>query len=1173
MKPVGLCMIIAAFFALQTSIAGADLKVLDRPMWMFPGQQIRIVLEQPEGSGEPDVQVPATLELFDRWDQDSVQRYYFRVLSPGDATLQFSGAAGDLEMPLQVLAWSEAFEPREYENVALPRMWPMDDPGLQRVKTRRTLHSAEDLKRLRENGSPAARAKRWKETSDEDIYHIVPGPCVPRTGGLTLPGLDANRAVGKGCPVCGTEIYKHDAFYPWIFGDINGENAWKVQCPNCKTWFPSNDWRKGDMHSGPFPDDGFGCEPVEPVIAPDGGKWRWGFIAYYHQHRAYMRELTPGILQTAEAYVATGDHTYAHKCAVALLRYAEAMVDMSVNLKHRKRIMRYHGIHNWPVGAPEEDQFTRLSGSFMYIQPNWDTPRMEDCARAWDLIYDAIADDEALLQFARRHNHPEMESIEDFRRFIDAGVMRVTAQAAMDNAVARNFPQQESMCAKMALGLGTEEALDIVDYLLNDVGIRFALSNQYFKDGAGHESPSYNHIQIREIADLFMTLDGMRELHPGEYQPPRFVAPIKDPKFRRQYDFPLEFSLIGRTFPVVGDCGKAGRPDPIPERQGYPCGVNDWKIAYRQAADERFAQCLYGPDGQNLPKIDDAEIKQAAVEAGERLGWQVHVPSNILDGYGHAFLRSGTGPDQRAVWLRYRQMPQHAHSDMLTWGLTGMKRSFLPELGYPEGWTYASHWEKNWGTHYGTKITGLRSWNFNSGRLLTFTDTEPARVAVAESRTPHGDSVALRQRLVALIDVSPDEFYAVTCERVRGGEEHTWSFHGPDGEAEPVGIQPEPYEGTALGEGIEYGDLDAPEDPELSCLALMYDPVRVEPKGLWGLDYELRGQDGLRMRMTSVYPDGGDLRIAKGKVPAGTDRYEMTWAIAQHRGEAPLRRQYLQVVEPYSQERFVKNIHRLPVQGADPDAEFAPLALRVTGEEFVDTIILQPGANAMLNVDGLTFDGEFGFVRQRGEAIDAAVSVRGSWIGAGDVELTADSPEYRGIIRECDRDNWSVIIEPEPPSVEALISSHVSFTNPAGSHASYQIRDAQAVEGGCRLSFNLDPRIGEGFVGECSDNTVTSDTHLRMYRFHYYDGKTIATEDGSVHYRLRDCENGRNCHIDSTYEGAIPADTLREQFVDYDGDGLKRLLIYDYGPGDEVIIESASTLRRGDDRAPGQVAD
>jgi len=42
---------IALCIALTTSSAVAELKVLDKPLWILPGQQFRVCLEQPEGSG------------------------------------------------------------------------------------------------------------------------------------------------------------------------------------------------------------------------------------------------------------------------------------------------------------------------------------------------------------------------------------------------------------------------------------------------------------------------------------------------------------------------------------------------------------------------------------------------------------------------------------------------------------------------------------------------------------------------------------------------------------------------------------------------------------------------------------------------------------------------------------------------------------------------------------------------------------------------------------------------------------------------------------------------------------------------------------------------------------------------------------------------------------------
>ena len=75
--------------------AHAEIKVLDKPLWIFPGQRFRIALEQPPGSGQLDVDVPDSLEMFDRWPKDSIQRFYFRAVKVGDASLRFHGAAGE----------------------------------------------------------------------------------------------------------------------------------------------------------------------------------------------------------------------------------------------------------------------------------------------------------------------------------------------------------------------------------------------------------------------------------------------------------------------------------------------------------------------------------------------------------------------------------------------------------------------------------------------------------------------------------------------------------------------------------------------------------------------------------------------------------------------------------------------------------------------------------------------------------------------------------------------------------------------------------------------------------------------------------------------------------------------------------------------------------------------
>lgn len=1149
------CLIIAlAGFA---TMAQAELQVLDQPELIFPGQTFRICLQQAPGAGQLTVQVPLTLELYDRWDQDSIQRFYFRALKPGAAPLAFSGAGGEHRFDLQVLPWAELGQPKTWGKTPLPRVWPVQDADFGELKTRRTLHSAADLEALK-SAPVGPLAAKWRDLPDEAIFNLLPGPCVPRTCLISL----SFEGLGKGCPVCGDEIYKgRDGFYPWLMEP--DKHPWKVGCPNCKNWFPSNDFAAGDMHSGDFPDDGFGCEPVKPVLDNNGKPWRFPFIAYYHQHQSYMRIFTPGLIESARAAVTTGDKIYAHKCAIALFRYAESMQDLSVNMNHRKMAVR-DAILRGPVGAPK---LSKIGGSFMYIQPNWDTPRMENAARAWDLIFDQLEGDEALLKFCQSNHHPEIKTLDDFRRFIETGVIRVPLQACLDNSIARNYPMQETTLATMALALGTPRTLQVVDWLLNTSGQRFALTNHFYQDGGAYESEGYNRIQIGDMSRLFHMLERLRELHPELYKAPRFVSLLQDPRYRRLYDFCLDYSLIGRTTPATGDTGSCAPAGVLKEQQGLPLRDQHFAEAYRATRDPRYLQALYGPQGSGLEAIADPVLRAEVERVGKEQGWQVQVPSNFLDGYGYAILRSGAGAHQRALWVRYQQCLQHRHPDMLTFGLEAMQRKLLPELGYPQGWNYATHWETNWGTHYGVKIAGVSTWDFSRGKLRTFAAAEPVQVAEAESSVRKNDQIYTRRRLIALVDISDEDCYALSLERVSGGEEQIWTFHGPDGEATAEGVTLQPYEGTALEPGRKVGDLSNLPEKELASLALMRTPSRGQAQGPWSLDYLLRDQQDVHLRMTSLSPVSSEVTVAKGQAPGGRSSYDLTFALQKQQGEGPLVRQYLSVLEPYQGARKLQKIEPLTVSGETKDGGFPPLALRITGDGFVDTIIIQdvPGR---VQAGGLTSDGVFALWRERDGKLQTACVVQGTEaLGPGGAKVALPVAAYDGQIVACDWAQKTVRVALGEPALKALARStdglvgrHVLMTNESGNTASYAIAAAKIVEGGCELSFAFDPRIGEGFIEKLEDGRVTSSGNLIKWQYGYYAGKVLANEDGSATYRLADVK-GTVCTLLEGEEGKVKTEELLASLTDKDGDGLVRFVIYDYAVGDEVTIPAFAVVQ------------
>jgi hypothetical protein len=122
-----------------------------------------------------------------------------------------------------------------------------------------------------------------------------------------------------------------------------------------------------------------------------------------------------------------------------------------------------------------------------------------------------------------------------------------------------------------------------------------------------------------------------------------------------------------------------------------------------------------------------------------------------------------------------------------------------------------------------------------------------------------------------------------------------------------------------------------------------------------------------------------------------------------------------------------------------------------------------------------------------------------------------------------------------------------------GPEVSYIIKAARPIEGGMELTLNLNPRIGAAHVSKCAEGIVKSGIKLRMAKWNYYAGKTITNEDASVIYRLKNVEHGTDCIIDSSH-GKTPEKRLTNEFSDKDGDGIGRLYIYDYGPGDTVVI-------------------
>ncbi len=1128
------------------------LRCIQQPIAWFVGQQNRIVIETPADCGELQVSFPEALELFDRWPWragDTTQRFYFRALAPLEAgAIRFTAGDYALDLPVQILTWPQALERRSFENWDLPRIFPMD--GEDEHKSDMSFLRPEDLEAMRAAGGVDADAIVAGLPDDETLYYQLGESTIPRA-------VFVQRQDPKGCPVCGRKIFEgRSAFYPWIIDPVG--HPWKVGCPECGRWFPSNDFAAGDMTSGEFPDDGWG------YFKP-GEQYPYAFIAYYASWY-YTSHHVADLCDLALAYARSGDRRLAKAATLMMFRSAEQYLNLAVNLNMRKGLTRAAVWAGQIV--PQTD--IHIYNTWLYIEHNWEVPRHAYMCEAFEQLWDYLSDDDPeLISFLQAHNHPEIQTMADVREFIETGYFRTVAQACLDRNLIGNLPQGQLATVNSALLLNTPRSHDLVEWALTGGGqLSYFLTNGYFIDGSAFESQGYNAGHVTNFQQIANVLDRISELNPEQYGDAGLPVLTEDPKYRQLYDFCLDFNLIGRTHAQTGDTGDVCGTDPYGRHLTTDVHPRWFIKPFAQTGDWRYALALWDVNaGAPISQVTDPEMREQITAIVAEHGPDLEQPSNVCDGYGHAILRAGHGDDRRALWVRYGRARGHAHNDMLTIGFEGLRRKLLPEIGYPHSWNWRSQWEGHWAAHYCTHTEGTQT--RSRGHCTLMADGPWARVTMALAPDHYDvdppDCYQMlpdqrTERMLALIDLDERSSYAVDLSTVTGRDSHWWSFHGPRTEGamiEGLALQAQ-NGGTVAGPDVPYGEGGQwqEEHKDLAAFAYMYDVSRARTDRPWSIDWPLENYPDVHVRMTCLPLTQTDIALARGRPPGGGKPYELDWAIAHTQGPEPLTSRFFDVIECWEGERPVSAIEPL---AAGSEA----VAVRVRSGERADVVICSP-KRAPAEADGVATDGSFAVWREIGGEPEALYLVGGRSLRRGEVSLNAEAAEWRGVIEAIDYARRRVTIAPAADYPAALVGRYVRFTN-GMSDCMHLITAAENVGDATVLTLALDPRIGEGPVARAADGSVVSGTDLYLAGLRYYHGKTLSNEDGSATWRLAGVNGHTDIWIDTSKHGQVSAAELDEAFADTDGDGIRRFFIYDYGVDDEATVTFAFSLQRGED--------
>ncbi|MBQ7118801.1 MAG: S-layer homology domain-containing protein [Oscillospiraceae bacterium] len=687
----------------------------------------------------------------------------------------------------------------------------------------------------------AVAADKWVENLDV-LYSNLPGEGVPRSA--TIATLNAPDTMMYNCPYCKTDIRAKYGSYGW---NINvTRNPWKVQCPDCKRLFPSNDfellYKRGLDENGVYnrelaiennriavengekdalvnvlyPDVwkdeqlDVSAENASTWMVDDGYGWSVSDGTYgtktlhkfcpvaLYMHGAWYDLLQGDSFITAvddlkNAYLYTGDKKYGRAGAILIDRIA----DLYPYFKFENTSLSYSNSHGGRNSG-------RILGSI------WQNGLSQSLVTGYDAFYPIYDDAQVVTYLSKKALENGLEnpktSPDMIRENIENGILRESVKDLKEGRALGNFGMHQLLAAQVAIVLDcSEETNAVFDWIIatgttksksmkdsiygetynvcisnsgGEMVTRYI--NEVDRDGFGNEvGASYNNSWLSGSFDVAEAIYryGVDNENLDLFANPKFVKMIRGM---------IELTLGNDYTYAGGDYGEtAGKK--------YATNTSILLRAYNLLRDPRIAQNYYYISGNKIedPIVDiftnndtlEAEMKQVIEENGERI-----MESNNLTGFGLAILRGGkniksssanSDEEQRYdTYMYYGRTSGHGHRDMLQLGIDAYGFNFTPDLGYPEETGTQPNrlqWVSNTLSHNTVVVNEDWQNSIYTGYPMHFDSTE--KVKLVDVKASPYDETEIYRRTALTIEASPKDVYTIDFFRVKGGDEHTYSFH------------------------------------------------------------------------------------------------------------------------------------------------------------------------------------------------------------------------------------------------------------------------------------------------------------------------------------------------------------------------------------------------------------
>ncbi|HEX7008509.1 MAG TPA: heparinase II/III family protein [Phycisphaeraceae bacterium] len=721
------------------------------------------------------------------------------VLTPGEARSEASLTIQDVEAEFR--AWSrEKDAPLKQASVFFPpRLIDQARANIERYAWAKAIER-----------NVVERAQRWMAFSDDELWGMIFGPTISRAWMVWSDGY---------CPACKKSV----TMYNWALDPFN--HPWKVQCPHCKQWFPTNDFEKYyrsgiDEHGvfdpaladrsllfnveHPDPSDPlhrFGVDDGEGFVQ-DGHRWR--FIGNYLVKGLWKQVILEGINNLAAAYVVTGDPAYAHKAGILLDRLADLHP-------------QYNGSQLYV--------YEKNTDPNAYLSPWHDAaPEIRQLALAYDQIFDAIRHDASLVAFlrdkARRYKltNPKA-SFADIQRNIENHMFGDVL--ANFNKINSNYPSTQLTFITIHTVLGWPQNKEqVLDKLGSVIETATAVDGLSGEKGTCVYAATSSHM----LADLL-----------GYYQrvSPDFLAGLlqRHPRLHDTYRFHIDTWIMGQFYPNVGDTGRLGYRATSYAGLGFTRdpGVKPsnysflWNL-YQATADPALVQVIYGANKQSVDGLpydlfaQDPEAMQQGVQAViHKHGPDLAVSSVNKQQWCLAIMRSGQGDHQRAFSLAYDAGGRHVHANGMNLDIYAYGYDLMPDFGYPQvqfgGWgSPRARWYTLSAAHNTVTVDGQQQQNAQGQTTLW---ADGSIIHAFGASCPQMIQGGQRyERNVVMVDIDDRNAYFLDVFRVVGGQRHTYFLHSNFSTLTTPGLTLSPISNPDFGPYAQLRHFQLDDEPQ-----------------------------------------------------------------------------------------------------------------------------------------------------------------------------------------------------------------------------------------------------------------------------------------------------------------------------------------------------------------------